>query len=146
MLTDYLYKHQKEALREQQKYKKCLINMWCGTGKTRTFTVYLFTSSEKTNVIVFPSLGLITQYCKDYILSSDEPFNTEFRNYECLAFCSDNEKEPRNNITRTTSTITLNRFIKSPEKQIILVTYQSFSKFIDNCKLGSITPLLRGLT
>ena len=28
-----LYKHQKEAIIEQLKYKKCLINMWCGTGE-----------------------------------------------------------------------------------------------------------------
>ena len=25
--------------------------MWCGTGKTRTFTIDLFINSEKTNVI-----------------------------------------------------------------------------------------------
>ena len=59
MLLSYLYEHQKKAIEEQNKYKKCLINMWCGTGKTRTFTIDLFINNEQTNVIVFPSLGLI---------------------------------------------------------------------------------------
>ena len=37
-LDDYLYKHQKTAISQKNKYNKCLINMWCSTGKTRTFT------------------------------------------------------------------------------------------------------------
>jgi len=51
MLLSCLYEHQKKAIKEQNKHKKCLINMWCGTGKTRTFTIDLFINSEKTNVI-----------------------------------------------------------------------------------------------
>ena len=73
-LVEYLYSHQKEAIEKQNKHSKCLINMWCGTGKTRTFTIDLFINREKMNLIVFPSLGLINQYCNDYILSEEEPF------------------------------------------------------------------------
>ena len=62
----YLYSHQKQCITEQSKYKKCLVNMWCGTGKTRTFTIDLFESNQNMNVIVFPSLGLINQYANDY--------------------------------------------------------------------------------
>ena len=91
MLLSCLYKHQRKAIEEQNKYEKCLINMWCGTGKTRTFTIDLFIHNEKTNVIVFPSLGLINQYCNDYALSMNEPFKTEFEKYKCLAFCSDDD-------------------------------------------------------
>ena len=80
-LQESLYEHQKKAIEEQNKYDKCLINMWCGTGKTRTFTIDSFINSEKRNVIVFPSLGLINQYCNDYALSSEEPFKTEFEKY-----------------------------------------------------------------
>ena len=58
---DYLRLTQKDAIESQKYYKKCLINMWCGTGKTRTFTIDLFINNEQTNVIVFPSLGLINQ-------------------------------------------------------------------------------------
>ena len=33
-----LFAHQKKAIHESNKYPKCLINMWCGTGKLK----YLF--------------------------------------------------------------------------------------------------------
>ena len=141
MLLSCLYEHQKQAIEEQNKYKKCLINMWCGTGKTRTFTIDLFINNEKTNVIVFPSLGLIKQYCDDYILKEDEPFKTEFEKYECLTFCSKYENNTDENkikikdikIPYTTDEKKLNTFLKKKNNQIILVTYQSFEKFINNC-------------
>ena len=60
----YLYPHQKIAILEKNKYDKCLINMWCGTGKTRTFTISIFQDNQDLNVIVFPSLGLIGRSCK----------------------------------------------------------------------------------
>ena len=89
-LLSKLWPHQINAIEEQRKHNKCVINMWCGTGKTRTFTIELFINNNKTNVIVFPSLGLINQYSNDYVLSNEEPFKTEFEKYKCLAFCSDN--------------------------------------------------------
>ena len=91
--SKYLYKSQKEALERQKYFKKCLVNMWCGTGKTRTFTIWVFNENQNTNVVVFPSLGLINQYCNDYILSDEEPFVSEFKKYKCLAFCSDDESK-----------------------------------------------------
>lgn len=45
---------------------------------------------------MFPSLQLVKQYYKEYILSLEEPFQREF-------------------------------------KKIIMVTYQSFEKFINSC-------------
>ena len=53
-IIQQLYPHQKEAINLQQPYKKCLVNMWCGTGKTRTFTVDLLDDCKKMNVIVLP--------------------------------------------------------------------------------------------
>ena len=129
-----LYEHQTKAIKEQNKHKKCLINMWCGTGKTRTFTIDLFINKENYNVLVFPSLGLINQYCNDYILSLDEPFNTEFKKYECLAFCSDDKsklKTRTNKIEYTTNENSIKKFINQKENKIVLVTYQSFEKFIN---------------
>ena len=133
MLLSCLYEHQKKAIEEQTKYKKCLINMWCGTGKTRTFTIDLFINSEKINVIVFPSLGLINQYCNDYALSTKEPFKTEFEKYKCLAFCSDDEGKlkKKGEVQFTTNEEILTKFLKKKNNQIILVTYQSFEKFIN---------------
>jgi len=130
-----LYLHQKEAIKLQQPYKKCLINMWCGTGKTRTFTVDLLDDCKKRNVIVFPSLGLINQYCNDYALSSEEPFKSGFDKLKCLSFCSDNDDKlkTRGEIIFTTCENKLKRFFKKSGNKTVLVTYQSFENFINIC-------------
>ena len=135
ILKPYLYDHQKRAIQQQQQYPKCLINMWCGTGKTRTFTIDLFINNKKTNVIVFPSLGLINQYCNDYVLSSEVPFKSEFEKYECLSFCSDNDGKltSKGKIIFTTDEDKLKTFVKKTDKKLVLVTYHSFEKFIDIC-------------
>jgi len=135
MLTKNLYLHQKDAIEQQIKHTKCLINMWCGTGKTRTFTVDFYINNKEKNVIVFPSLGLINQYCNNYILSTEEPFKIEFQKYIFLAFCSDNDGKlkSKGKIKFTTDENKLHTFLKKKNKQIILVTYQSFDKFINIC-------------
>ena len=137
----YLYPHQKIAISEKNKYDKCLINMWCGTGKTRTFTISLFQDNQDLNVIVFPSLGLINQYNNDYFLNQDNIFKDNFDNFQCLAFCSDDESKlncKSNKINYSTSDIRLKTFIKKKENKIILVTYQSFEKFINICISNNI--------
>ena len=37
-----LWEHQKKAVKSKNEYSKCLIKMWCGTGKTRIFTHSIF--------------------------------------------------------------------------------------------------------
>ena len=64
-----LWKHQQEAVDNKKKHKKCLINMWCGTGKTRVFVFSILEDNQKINVVVFPSLGLINQFNSDYIVN-----------------------------------------------------------------------------
>ena len=133
---DNLYPHQKNAIIEQNKYKKCLINMWCGTGKTRTFTISLFQYDKNFNVIVFPSLGLINQYCNDYILEDKNIFKEEFDKFKFICFCSDDKKKLKiktDKIQFSTNDKKLISFIKLDNKKIILVTYQSFKKFINIC-------------
>ena len=138
---DYLREYQKRAIESSNQHKKCLINMWCGTGKTDTFTIDIFIQEESINVIVFPSLQLVQQYYKEYILSLEEPFQREFKKYKCLAFCSENENEYDNDsklkrkksIPYTTDKTKLITFFKDKNKKIIMVTYQSFEKFINSC-------------
>ena len=105
----YLYSHQKEAIERQKQYAKCLINMWCGTGKTRVFTSSILEDMQNINVIVFPSLGLINQYNLDYIINPD--FIDFWEKYNILSFCSEDEKKLKNKsikkITYTTSEKTL---------------------------------------
>ena len=56
-----LWTHQQEAVNSKKDYKKCLINMWCGTGKTRVFVYSIIEDNQKNNIIVFPSY--IFLYC-----------------------------------------------------------------------------------
>ena len=65
-----LWKHQEECTKEKDKINtgRCLIHVWCGTGKTRIFTKSILVTRKKLNVIVFPTLGLIKQYEKDFNL------------------------------------------------------------------------------
>ena len=70
-----LWTHQQEAVNSKKDYDKCLINMWCGTGKTRVFVYSIIEDNQKINIIIFPSLGLINQFNLDYII------NPEFVDY-----------------------------------------------------------------
>ena len=134
----------KQYLRKQQlicikainnhKDKKCLINQWCGTGKTKTFTIKTFIDKVKLTVLVFPSLGLINQYNKDYILRNEFPF-TEFNNYNILSFCSEKENTFNEfiDVKITTDIDILLNFLLNNNNKIITVTYQSFDKFVICC-------------
>ena len=132
----HLNPHQQQAIINKRDKQKCLINMWCGTGKTRTFTISLFQDNLDINVIVFPSLGLINQYNNDYFLNQDNIFKDNFYKFQCLAFCSDSDtklKLKTSTIRYSTSEKTCKSFMKKKEKKIVLVTYQSFEKFINIC-------------
>ena len=134
--NEYLYQHQQQAIINKRDKPKCLINMWCGTGKTRTFTISLFQDNQDLNVLVFPSLGLINQYNNDYFLNQDNLFKNNFDNFLCLAFCSDDEtklKLKTSSIQYSTSEKTCKSFLKKKDKKIVLVTYASFEKFINIC-------------
>ena len=123
-----LWKHQQEAVDSKKNHDKCLINMWCGTGKTRVFVFSILDDNKKINVIVFPSLGLINQFNSDYIVNPE--FTSYWKNYSVLSFCSEDEKKMKNKrikITYTTNKTTLLSCLKK-DKVLITVTYQSFEK------------------
>ena len=131
---NFLYQHQQEAIVEIVKYQKCLVNMYCGTGKTRVFTTLLFMRKDDITVFVFPTLGLINQYNNDYFLNEDSSFIDNFNEYTCLAFCSDDESKLKiksDKIKYSTSENFLKASLKKNGKKLYLVTYQSFNKFID---------------
>jgi len=48
---DYLREYQKRAIESSNQHKKCLINMWCGTGKTDTFTIDIFIQEEHIELL-----------------------------------------------------------------------------------------------
>jgi len=47
------YKHQLEAMEHQKDHPKCLINIWCGTGKTRTYTIDNYINQKQLNKFMF---------------------------------------------------------------------------------------------
>ena len=62
--------------------------MFCGSGKS--FIIYdtLLTYGKNLSVVVVPSINLITQFNRDYLLRTDLQNN---KNYDILTICSKNE-------------------------------------------------------
>ena len=127
-LRDY----QQNALQCIERYfkkngnKKALIKMFCGTGKTHIFSQWLL-SLCNIQIIVFPSLLLIEQYVRDYLVTNDSD------HYEFFAFCSDIKTTSKNVIYTTDVHLLKNNTHKS-----ILVTYDSFPVLFDYFKSESI--------
>jgi len=132
-----LWKHQKECVDKKNEYDKCLINCWCGTGKTRIFTHSILNEGYDLSVIVFPSLGLINQYSFDYV--NNEKFQNLWDKFEILSFCSVNDEKINlrfrgKKIKYTVYDRMLKTFLKNRCNKLITVTYQSFEKFVNIIK------------
>ena len=48
-------------------HNKCLVKMFCGTGKSRVIRAILLTQKKPLSIVVFPSLALISQFTADYL-------------------------------------------------------------------------------
>jgi superfamily II DNA or RNA helicase len=131
--------YQENAIREKDIYKKCLVNIWCGLGKTMTFTVSIIMDDRELVVIVFPSIGLINQFNRDYILNG--PLMDYWDNYIFMSFCSESENaiDGNNMIEYTTDVKRLKKFLKGSKQKFLTVTYQSFEKFSQTIKSNKIT-------
>jgi hypothetical protein len=46
---------------------KCIVKMFCGTGKSRVIREVVLNQKKDPSIIVFPSLALIRQYTNDYL-------------------------------------------------------------------------------
>jgi superfamily II DNA or RNA helicase len=95
---------------------KCIVKMFCGTGKSLLMRKCKSAQNQKLLVYVFPSLSLIDQFCTDYFIES--PFKIS----------SENDS--------TTDPALIRSELKKPENKVICVTYQSYKTLLDN--LGSI--------
>ena len=127
-----LWTHQQNCFDAKRALNKCLINMWCGTGKTRIFTYSILKELYGLSVIVFPSLGLINQFNNDYIRNHE--FIGYWTNHTVLSFCSETDvgnKKNTKEIKYTTSEKVLKSFLKKSQKKVITVTYQSLEKFVN---------------
>jgi superfamily II DNA or RNA helicase len=95
---------------------KCLVKMFCGTGKSLLMRNCKILQNNPFIVYVFPSLNLINQFYNDYLLD----INTVLR-------VSSDEGSTTNGLEITNY---LNN--KSIPIKIICVTYQSFQLLLDN--------------
>jgi ribosomal RNA-processing protein 8 len=139
--------------KHRKKDNKCLLKMFCGTGKTRILFKQLLIKKHKLNIIVFPSISLVTQFNRDYI---EKPEWTELMEpYHCLSVCSVDERKSTDITSGNTSTNIIYSTNKSDIKNhlihsmnynvIISVTYQSLpnlndvlSTINDNIKINTL--------
>ena len=65
--TKILREYQKTAVNKILKCEddKCVVKMFCGTGKSLVMITTILSLDSKTSVVVFPSLVLINQFIND---------------------------------------------------------------------------------
>ncbi len=99
---------------------KCIIKMFCGTGKSLLMRLCKTSQFQKLVVYVFPSLSLIDQFCDDYFVKVGQ---------ECPFKISSDDGS-------TTDPQHIKEYLKQTGDKIICVTYQSYETLLNN--LGQI--------
>jgi superfamily II DNA or RNA helicase len=117
--------YQLEALLSIFLYAKCLVKMFCGTGKSRIITNVIIHEKKDLSVVVFPSLALISQYSFDYMNNAE--YVRHFKKHKTLNVSS----EKLENMESTTDAKEIKKFLKYKSPKIILVTYQSYQVLLD---------------
>ncbi len=146
-------KNSKKVLRDHQKraIKKVLdgfksedrgqLIMACGTGKTLTGLRIKEALSPEITVVLVPSLTLLSQILKDWLLDRVD-------NFKWLAVCSDDSvsKDSEDNsrlidysFPTTTKTPEIANFLKSSGPKVIFSTYQSSNNLAKALKKSNLT-------
>ena len=116
-LPEY-YSHQQEADDEientMRESPNALVKMFCGTGKSLVMRKASITNGEKYIVYVFPSLGLVEQFCSEYLASAKYVL-----------------KISSEEVATTKSDEIVNFLKKNKKSYIICVTYQSLKTLLD---------------
>lgn len=110
----FLRNYQRQAISSIPSKGRCLIKMWCGTGKTRTFWVPILEWKHPLNIIVFPWLNLIEQFERDYI--KDKEWEPHMKGIEYKVVSSKGTTRPSD----------IANFVAQDGQKVILVTYDSF--------------------
>jgi superfamily II DNA or RNA helicase/predicted SprT family Zn-dependent metalloprotease len=115
-LRDYQREATQEIIDSFEEHDRCLLKMWCGTGKTRVFFFHLLEQRLPLSVVVFPSLALVDQFRKDYL--NNAQWKDHVCEFQVLVVC----------MYGTTDADDIERFIDDSDDRpkIIVVTYQSF--------------------
>lgn len=99
---------------------KCIVKMFCGTGKSILMRNCKSVQDKPLVVYVFPTLSLIYQFTTDYLYN--------WPNDQILTISSELEA--------TTYSEDIVRFLQKKTNRIICITYQSYKTLLDN--LGEI--------
>jgi superfamily II DNA or RNA helicase len=120
---------------------KCLVKMFCGSGKSRLITATIIGQKKNISVVVVPSLALIQQFYDDYLSPTTIP--KELSKHKLLNVSSKSEKDLLGtdvftlddiHISCTTDPSEIKQFLNSnpKSKKIICVTYQSLDVLLAN--------------
>ena len=93
---------------------KALVKMFCGSGKSYIIYHCLLKYTKDLSVVVVPSINLVSQFIKDYLLKYDN-------NYKLLSVCSKNEVDK--NLDFTTDEDNIYDFIINNEFIVIFVEF-----------------------
>jgi predicted helicase len=129
--------HQKDAVKcinsSLRTNNKCLVKMFCGTGKTRIVFYLMINEHRNLTVIVFPSIALITQFNIDYVNNDEWSEFTNSYNYMSICSCNElNDMDLQNDIKYTTDSKRIKRFLNKRPNKIVSVTYKSLENLV-NC-------------
>jgi superfamily II DNA or RNA helicase len=119
--------YQIEALLQIFRYEKCLVKMFCGTGKSRIITNAIIHEKKELSVVVFPSLALIQQYWTEYV----EKYLLKYKKLSISSLKERNDEIKKITIRSTTDDKEIKKFLKFKSQKIILVTYQSYQTLLD---------------
>ena len=139
--TKILREYQKTAVNKILKCEddKCVVKMFCGTGKSLVMITTILSLDSKTSVVVFSSLVLINQFINDSIKNEKDDLKRHFDKYTTINISS----EIVEGIDSTTDKPYIASFLKSKSKnatnKIVFVTYQSLDTFIEMVKETNTT-------
>jgi superfamily II DNA or RNA helicase len=104
-------------------HDKCIVKMFCGTGKSRVIRTIILTQKKPLSIVVFPSLALIRQFTADYL--------KDIKTCAILNVSS----EQLDDFQSTTEPADIRKFTvakKDKKMKIVCVTYQSLQVLLDN--------------
>jgi ribosomal RNA-processing protein 8 len=118
---------------ELQLSDKCIVKMFCGTGKSLLMRKCKILQNQNLVVYVFPSLQLIRQFYDDYL--KDYPQENILKISSDTDKYKDEDKDEMSTLDGNKSTTDkkiIQEFILKNTNKIVCVTYQSYETLIDN--------------
>jgi superfamily II DNA or RNA helicase len=117
---------------------KCIVKMFCGTGKSLLMRKCKIVKNQKLVVYVFPSLSLIDQFCNDYFVKVGLPSPFKISSDKDMKESEDANGKKTTKKTSTTNPEDIINFIKEGQNKIICVTYQSYDTLLKNLSSNKI--------